>query len=76
MPFLDIEKAIKGSEIGSRFRLVHIAGQRARELNAPSEGTIPPVVTEFSKITTNALQEVIERKIVFLDKNAETATEI
>jgi DNA-directed RNA polymerase omega subunit len=76
MPFLDIEKAIKESDIGSRFRLVHIASQRARELNAPSEDTPPPVVTDFNKITTNALEEIIERKIAFVDKNAENTPSV
>ncbi|MDR2400253.1 MAG: DNA-directed RNA polymerase subunit omega [Deferribacteraceae bacterium] len=73
MPFLDIERAIKESDIGSRFRLVHIASQRARELNSPTEDTVKPLVTEYNKVTTNALDEIIERKLIFIDEIAEPA---
>jgi DNA-directed RNA polymerase omega subunit len=68
MPFLDIERAIKESNIKSRFRLVHIASQRARELNSPTDKTAKPAVTAFNKVTTNALGEVIEHKIKFADE--------
>jgi DNA-directed RNA polymerase subunit omega len=67
MPFLDIEKAIKESNIGSRFRLVHIASQRAREINDNKENTVLPKDPVFSKVTTIALDEIIEHKIDFIE---------
>lgn len=71
MPLLDIEKAISRKNIDSRFRLVNIAGQRARALNAPKEDTLPPQSLTYSKVTTNALNEVIEGKIVFEEIESE-----
>lgn len=65
MPLLDIDKAIKLGEIDSRFRLVNIAAQRARELNAPKETTLPEQTHDYNKVTTNALEEIIEDKIAF-----------
>ena len=64
MPLLDIENTIK-VDTDSRFRLVNIASQRARELNAPKEATTPEQSLEFTKVTTNALNEIIKRTIVF-----------
>jgi len=65
VPLLDIEKIISKPNLKSRFKLVHVAGLRARELNSPKEDTLSQKVTEHSKITTNALSEIIERKIDF-----------
>ena len=65
MPLLDIEKAIKLDNVDSRFRLVNIAGQRARELNAPGEDTTDPQSDTYTKVTTNALSEIIEGTIAF-----------
>jgi DNA-directed RNA polymerase omega subunit len=67
MPLLDIEKAIKTGEIDSRFRLVNIASQRARELNAPKENTMPEQHPEYTKVTTNALNEIINNDIKFTE---------
>jgi DNA-directed RNA polymerase omega subunit len=65
MPLLDIEKAIRTGEIDSRFRLVSIASQRARELNMPAENTTPAQHPEYTKVTTNALNEIIRDEIKF-----------
>ena len=67
MPLLDIEKAIKSEEIQSRFRLVHLASQRARELNADTEDTISAQSHDFTKVTTNALNEIITHEVEFVD---------
>lgn len=68
MPLLDIDKAIKTEEIRSRFRLVSLASQRARSLNSPEEGSLPPQSGTYTKVTTNALDEIIERKVEFVDE--------
>ena len=72
MPLLDIDKAIGAQDIRSRFRLVNVASRRARELNAPVEETLPQQSEEFSKVTTNALNELISRKVTFEDDLRET----
>ena len=76
MPLLDIEKAIRSDEISSRFRLVSMASQRAREINTDAESTLPAQVTKYNKITTNALGEIITGKVTAIDETdtpAETA---
>jgi|OM-RGC.v1.033109646 DNA-directed RNA polymerase subunit omega len=65
VPLLDIEKIIKQDNLHSRFKLVHIAGLRARELNAPTEGSAPRQNNDHSKVTTTALDEIIRHQIVF-----------
>lgn len=65
MPLLDIEKVIQRPNLRSRFKLVHIAGLRARELNSPKEDTVAIQFDEYSKNTTNALCEIITGKIDF-----------
>ncbi len=72
MPLLDIDKAIGSEEVGSRFRLVNVASKRARELNAPTENTLPQQSTEYSKVTTNALNEIIRHEIAFVDDQQES----
>lgn len=49
--------------IDSRFRLVEIASQRAREL---AYGAKPKIQTKFKKAPTVALEESIEHKLDFL----------
>ena len=66
MPLLDIEKVIKKEGLNSRFKLVHIAGLRARELNNAKEGTLPRQNFEHSKVTTTALDELIRDQIEFV----------
>jgi len=68
MPLLDIDKLIGSKAIGSRFHLVNVASRRARELNFPMEDTLPQQSNEFSKVTTNALNEIICYKIAFDDE--------
>ncbi|MCD8552915.1 DNA-directed RNA polymerase subunit omega [Seleniivibrio sp.] len=65
MPLLDIEKIISKPNLKSRFKLVHVAGLRARELNSPKEDTLSKKSDEYSKNTTNALNEIITGKIDF-----------
>ena len=50
-------------KIDSRFRLVTIAAQRAREL---SFGAKPKVETKFDKIPTIAIIEALEGELEFL----------
>ena len=69
MPLLDIDKAIAYEEIGSRFRLVNVASRRARELNFPTEETLPQQSEEYGKVTTNALNEIIRHEITFADND-------
>ena len=40
MAFLDIERIINQKNVDSRFKLVHLAALRARELNNPDETTV------------------------------------
>lgn len=65
MPLLDIEKIIMNEKLKSRFRLVHVAGLRARELNNARESSTEQTIDRHSKVTTNALEEIIEHKIDF-----------
>jgi DNA-directed RNA polymerase subunit omega len=65
LPLLDIEQIISKPNLKSRFKLVHVAGLRARELNTPKEDTLSRKSDEFSKNTTNALNEIITGKIDF-----------
>lgn len=65
MPLLDIEHVIKKDNVNSRFKLVHIAGLRARELNAPQEDSVRRQNEEHLKVTTTALSEIIEGEITF-----------
>lgn len=70
---LDIEKTIKRPEIDSRFRLVNIVTQRAREVNSDREGVLPLQAHDYDKVTTNALEEIIENKVKFIEENPEEA---
>jgi len=65
LPLLDIEQIISKPTLRSRFKLVHVAGLRARELNTPKEDTLSRKSDEYSKNTTNALNELITGKIDF-----------
>jgi DNA-directed RNA polymerase omega subunit len=63
MALLDIEKAIGTDAIRSRFRLVSMASQRARELNTMDEGTLAPQDYSYTKVTTSALCEITTEKV-------------
>lgn len=65
MAFLDIEKIINQPEIGSRFKLVHLAGLRARELNNPDENTVLSTVKPGEKVTSKALADLVKHRITF-----------
>ncbi|GAB1534764.1 hypothetical protein ADMFC3_03950 [Geovibrio sp. ADMFC3] len=65
MPMLDIEKRIKDEKVKSRFKLVRLAGLRAKQLNSFKEGDIPARLEKYHKVTTNALDEIIEKAVDF-----------
>ncbi len=65
MPLLDIEKGVRKREIKSRFRLVHVAAMRSRELLNPKEDTLECQESRYIKYTTKALSEIINDKIDF-----------
>jgi len=77
MPLLDIEKGVRKKEIKSRFRLVHLAGIRSRELLNPKENTLPCQEENYDKYTTKALSEIIEGKVAFelIKEESETSDE-
>jgi DNA-directed RNA polymerase subunit omega len=58
---LPFEKDVTG--IDSRYRMVVVAAQRARQV---SEGARAAVTTRYTKPTTIALQELFEGKLEFL----------
>ncbi len=65
MPMLDIEKRIKDEKVKSRFKLVRLASVRAKQLNKMKEDDIPLKTEKYYKVTTNALDEIIEKAIDF-----------
>lgn len=67
MAFLDIEKVINRDDIGSRFKFVHLASQRAKELNKPKEDTFNQILPEGQKVTSQALTDLVELKIKFTE---------
>lgn len=67
MAFLDIEKVINRNDIGSRFKFVHLASQRAKELNKPKEDTFNAVLPEGQKVTSQALTDLVDVKIKFTE---------
>lgn len=69
MPMLDIEKRIKDEKVKSRFKLVKLASLRAKQINRQKEGDIPPKLERYHKVTTNALDEIIEKAVDFEEIN-------
>lgn len=63
MSIVDIEKGIGNKNIRSKFRLVAMASQRAREIMNPKENTLSVQDRKFLKPTTIALSEIVENKI-------------
>ncbi|MEJ2182042.1 MAG: DNA-directed RNA polymerase subunit omega [Nitrospirota bacterium] len=63
MDIVSLPIEIDKEKIDSRFRLVAIAAQRAKEL---AFGARPRVDTRYTKFTTTALEETIEGKLEFL----------
>ena len=71
MAFLDIEQSINRENIASRFKLVHLASLRAKELNNPAENTVMPELKPGQKVTSKALAELVNDKIDFEEINEE-----
>lgn len=67
MAFLDIEKVINREGIGSRFKLVHITGLRAKELNKPREDTALQEMKEGEKVTSKALTDIAQKRVTFTE---------
>jgi len=67
VPLLDIEKVIKNENLRSRFKLVHVAGLRARELNTPVDETADRQNEDYTKVTTTALSEIINGQVTFTE---------
>jgi DNA-directed RNA polymerase subunit omega len=65
MPMLDIERRIKDEKVKSRFKLVRLASLRAKQLNKLKEDEIPLKHEKYHKVTTNALDEIIDKIIDF-----------
>lgn len=63
MDILSLPIEMKEEKIDSRFRLVHIAAQRAKKL---SEGAKQLITTKNKKTTTIALEEAITDKLDFI----------
>ncbi|MBQ3033479.1 MAG: DNA-directed RNA polymerase subunit omega [Deferribacterales bacterium] len=65
MSFLDIEKTINLGNVGSRFKLVHLAGLRAKELNNPNDDTYISGYKSSQKVTSQALEDLVFEKVNF-----------
>ncbi len=63
MDILSLPIELKDSKIDSRFRLVIIAAQRAKQL---SEGARSVIATKHTKDTTVALEEAISDKLDYI----------
>lgn len=75
MSFLDIEKIINTKSVGSRFKLVHLAGLRAKELNDPNDDTYMTGYKSGQKVTSRALEDLVCNKIVFEEDSRENASD-
>lgn len=75
MAFLDIENIINQDNIGSRFKLVYLAGMRAKELNAPSASTVLQEVRKGDKVTSKALTDIVKHRVDFSIYSEEEASE-
>ncbi len=67
MAFLDIERVINQKEMDSRFKLVHLAALRARELNDPDETTVLADLKQGEKVTSKALADIVRNRIKFVE---------
>jgi len=73
MDIISLPAEIDHKKIDGKFRLVSIAVQRAKEL---SLGDKPKVITKSRKVTTIAIEEAIQDKLVFVTgEEARTARE-
>ena len=67
MAFLDIERVINQKNVDSRFKLVHLAALRARELNNPDEITVLSDLKPGEKVTSKALSDIVRNRIKFVE---------
>ena len=67
MAFLDIERVINQKDMDSRFKLVHLAALRARELNNPDENTILADLKPSEKVTSKALTDIVRNRVKFVE---------
>jgi len=63
MDLISLPAEIDHQKIDGKFRLVHIAAQRAKEL---SLGGKPKVTTKAKKVTTVALEEALQDKLEYI----------
>lgn len=67
MAFLDIERVINQKDVDSRFKLVHLAALRARELNNPNENTVLSDLKSGEKVTSKALTDIVRNRVKFVE---------
>lgn len=67
MAFLDIERVINQPNVDSRFKLVHLAALRARELNKPDGDTVLADLKQGEKVTSKALSDIVRNRIKFVE---------
>ena len=67
MAFLDIESVINQKDVDSRFKLVHLAALRARELNNPNENTVLADLKPGEKVTSKALTDIVRNRVKFVE---------
>lgn len=67
MAFLDIERVINQKNVDSRFKLVHLAALRARELNNPDETTVLSDLKPGEKVTSKALTDIVRNRVKFVE---------
>ena len=78
MAFLDIERVINQKDMDSRFKLVHLAALRAKELNDPDENTVLADLKPGEKVTSKALSDIVRNRVKFVeitDEQEETEEE-
>ncbi len=67
MAFLDIERVINQKDVDSRFKLVHLAALRAKELNDPDENTVLADLKPGEKVTSKALSDIVRNRVKFVE---------
>ena len=67
MAFLDIERVINQKDVDSRFKLVHLAALRAKELNDPYENTVLADLKPGEKVTSEALSDIVRNRVKFVE---------
>ncbi len=72
MAFLDIERIINQKNVDSRFKLVHLASLRARELNNPDENTVLSDLKPGEKVTSKAISDIVRHRVQFIEIDENT----